>query len=82
MPMRNSTRFPCGTSALRAALNINGTAHRFHDTAEFGQQSIPGVLDNPTTVLSDLGIDKGAQMARELGVRPFLVHAGQLAVSG
>ena len=40
------------------------------------------VLDDPTTALSDLGGHKGAQMASELGVRPFFVHACQPAVSG
>jgi hypothetical protein len=69
-----------GIALHHAALNINGTAYRFHDAAEFSEQPIYGVLDDPTTVLSDPGVHKGAQMARELGARPFFVHACQPAV--
>src|SRR6476660_9256710 len=47
-----------GVAFNHAALDINSTAHRVHDTAELSQQPISGVLDNPPTVFGDLGIDK------------------------
>jgi hypothetical protein len=49
--------------------------------AEFGQQSISGVLDDPATVFSDLRLDNRAQMALEPDMRPFFVDAGQPAIA-
>jgi hypothetical protein len=57
------------------------TAHRVHNAAELGQHPVAGVLDNPPTVLGDLGIDKKAQVVLELRVRALFVHAGQPAVT-
>src|SRR6266516_3448575 len=50
-------------------LDIKGTTHRVHNAAELGQQPVAGVLDNSPTVLSNLGVDEGAQVILELGVR-------------
>src|SRR5262249_27681877 len=71
-----------GVTLRHAALDIDGTPHRVHDAAELSQQPISGVLDNPPSVLSDLGIDKGTQVILEPSVRALLVKAGQPAVSG
>jgi hypothetical protein len=53
-----------------AALDIESTPDRIHHAAELSEQPISGVLDDPPTVLSDLGIDERAQMVLEPGVRP------------
>jgi len=70
-----------GIALGHAALDIDGTPDRVHYAAELSQQPISGVLDNPPTVLGYLGIDEGAQVVLELGVRALFVHAGQPAVS-
>jgi hypothetical protein len=63
------------------ALDGNGAADRVHYAAELSQQPIPGVLDNPPAVLTDLRIHEGAQVTLELGVRALLILAGQAAVA-
>src|SRR5262245_12617304 len=70
-----------GITLNHAALDIHGTTHRVHDTAELSQQPVSGVLDDTSTVFGDLGKDKGAQMVRELGVCPLFIQASQPAVS-
>ena len=64
-----------GVALRHATLNIDGTAHRVHDAVELGQQPIAGVLDDPPTVLRDLGIDEGTQMVLELDVRGLFIEA-------
>src|SRR5262249_6556271 len=64
-----------------ASLDIDSAAHRVHDAAELSQQAIAGALDNAPTVLRDLGINEGAQVVREPGVRPLFVQAGQAAIA-
>jgi len=71
-----------GIALGHSALDIKSAANRVHYAAELSQQSISGVLDDPPTVLSDLGIDERAQMVLKPGVRPFFVQAGQPAVTG
>src|SRR5262245_47730337 len=58
-------------------------AHRNASTTllNSAKQPISGVLDNPPAVLSDLGIDQGAQVILELGVRALFVQTGQAAVA-
>jgi hypothetical protein len=70
-----------GVSLSHAPLDIDGTTHRIHYAAELCQQPISGVLDDPTTVLSDLGIDQGAQVVGEPDVRPLFIQAGQAAIA-
>src|SRR5207244_3459493 len=65
-----------------APLNIDGTTYRVHNAVELSQQPISGVLDNPPTVLRDLGIDERTQMVLKPGVRSLFVHTGQSAVAG
>jgi len=72
-------RFSCGTFH-HAALNIESTPHRIDYTAELSQHPVAGVLDNPSTVLSNFGFDQGAQMLNESGVRPLLVQTNQPAI--
>jgi hypothetical protein len=49
-----------GIALSHSPLNIDRTAHRVHYTAELSQQPISGILNDPPTVLSDLGIDQRA----------------------
>src|SRR6266542_1409610 len=44
-----------GIALRHAALDVHGTTHRVHDTAELGQHAVAGVLDDPPTVLGNLG---------------------------
>jgi len=69
-----------GIALCHAPLNIHGAPYRVHYATELGQQPVACVLDNPTAVFSDLGIDQGAQVILEPGVRPFFVQASQTAV--
>jgi hypothetical protein len=71
-----------GVTLRHATLNIDGTTHRVHDAVELGQQPIAGVLDDPPTVLRDLGIDEGTQMVLELDVGGLFIEARQPAVAG
>jgi hypothetical protein len=64
-----------------APLDIKSASHRVHNAAELSQHSVPGVLDDTSTVLSDLGTDERAQMVLKLGVRSLLVQASQPAVA-
>src|SRR5262249_7388949 len=68
-----------GIALCHAALNIDSAAHRVHDATELSKQPISGVLDNPPTMLSDLGIDERAQVILEPSVRALFVQAGQAA---
>src|SRR5262245_11820263 len=61
-----------GITLRHAPLDIDGATHRINYATELSQQPIAGVLDDPATVLSDLGIDKRAQMVLELCVRSLL----------
>jgi hypothetical protein len=62
-----------GIALGHAPLHIDRTTHHVHDAAELGQQAISGVLDNPPTVLGDLGIDERAQVILEPGVRALFI---------
>src|SRR5262249_20118282 len=63
------------------ALDIERATHRVNNAGELGQQAVASVLDNPPAVLSDLGINEGAQVILELGVRSLFVLPGQTAVA-
>jgi hypothetical protein len=65
-----------GVALGHAALDIDSTAYGIHNAGEHRQQPISGVLDDPPTVLSDLGIDEGTQVILKLGVRSLLIQAG------
>jgi hypothetical protein len=77
----SSETWQFGIALGHSPLDIKGTPHRIHHAAELSQHPVTGVLDNPPTVLGDLGIDEGAQMVLELGVRPFFIQASQPTVS-
>ena len=49
-----------GIALCHASLNIDRTTHCVYDAAELSKQPISGVLDDPPTVLGDLGIDQGS----------------------
>src|SRR5262249_38384576 len=64
-----------------SALDLQSAAQGVHDACKLSEQPISGVLDDPATVLSDLGIDQGAQVVGEPGVRPLFIQAGQAAIA-
>src|SRR5262249_59303502 len=64
------------------ALHPHSTAEGVHDAAKLSQQPISGILHDPPTMLSDLGLDERAQMVLEPSVRPLFVHARQQTVAG
>ena len=64
------------------ALDFDGTTHRVHDARELHQHSIPGGLDDPSTVLGDLRVYEGASMGLELAQSAALISSHQAAVSG
>jgi hypothetical protein len=70
-----------GTALTHSALDIECTAHRVHDAAELGEQPVSGIFDDTSTVLSNLGINEGAQVILKLNVRSLLVEADQAAVT-
>jgi hypothetical protein len=70
-----------GIALGHPALDIKSAAQCVHYAAKLSQHPVPGVLDDPATVFSDLGIDKGAQMVLKLDVRALFVHTGQPAVA-
>ena len=43
------------------ALDLDGATQRVDDTRELDQEPVAGCLDDPTTVLSDLGVAELAQ---------------------
>jgi hypothetical protein len=45
-----------GVSLGRRSLHFDRTAHRIDDAGEFDKQSVAGGLDDPASVLLDLGI--------------------------
>ena len=83
MPIRNSIRRSCGTSALRpqCALDLDGTAYRSYRARELHQQPITGDPDNSASVLRYLGRDKFAPMCLPLGERAFLVSTDKPTVA-
>jgi hypothetical protein len=70
-----------GVTLGHSPLDLDSASHRIHHAAELGKQSVAGVLDNPPTMLGDLGIDKRVQVVLELSMGAFLVQAGQAAVA-
>ena len=67
-------------SALRL-LNLSCAAQRVDDAGELHEQPVAGGLDDPTTVLGDLGIDQLAAMGLQPRKRPFLVGTDQPAIA-
>jgi hypothetical protein len=63
------------------ALDIKSAAHCVYYAAKLGQQPVPGVLDDPTTVFRNLRIDKNAKMGLKLDMRALFVHTGKAAVA-
>src|SRR5262249_52312549 len=80
MPMRNSMRLSGGTPVLRPghlALNVDGTAQRIDNTAEFDEQPVAGGFDEPAPVLGDCGIEELAAQPSETSEGAALVGADQ-----
>jgi hypothetical protein len=71
-----------GIALGHPALDIKSAAQCVHYAAKLSQHPVPGVLDDPATVFSDLGIDKSAQMGLKLNVRALFVRTCQPAVAG
>jgi hypothetical protein len=71
-----------GIALGHPALDIKSAAQCVHYAAKLSQHPVPGVLDDPATVFSDLGIDKRAQMVLKLDVRALFVRTCQAAVAG
>jgi hypothetical protein len=51
-----------GISLCHAALDFDRTALRVHHAAELRKHPIASVLDDPTAIFGDFGIDEDAQM--------------------
>jgi hypothetical protein len=80
-PMRRSERLAMpfhllGAEQFRAELRPHEesgrcsghvAAHRLNDTREFEERPVPGRLNDPTAVLSDLGVDQLVSMCLERG---------------
>jgi hypothetical protein len=82
MPMRNSIGLSSGTSALRWLMPCYAsTARGTASTTLLNSASGPGILGDPSAVLSDLAVDKRAQVTQEPSVRALFTLAGQAAVA-
>ena len=63
------------------ALHVNRAADRIHDTAEFHQHAVAGVLYDAPAVLFDLRIDQLAKKYLEVLLRPLLVRFHEARVA-
>src|SRR5262249_34887897 len=64
------------------ALDFHGAADRIHHARKFEKRAVTSRLDDPTTMLCNLGINKLAPMRLERGNSTLLVHTDQPAVTG
>ena len=71
-----------GVALGHASLNIDSAPDSIHDAAEFGQDSVAGILHNPAVMFGDLGIDEYTQALLQPNVRALLIHAAQVAIAG
>src|SRR5204862_958222 len=62
------------------ALDLVGTAHGFHNTYKFRQETVARVLYCSAPVLFDFGINQNAEMRLEPLVCPFFIHAHQTRI--
>jgi hypothetical protein len=63
-------------------LYLDSAAKRVHHAREIHEHAVPGGLDDPAPMLSDLGIYESLPVGLELGERAFFVSAHQAAVPG
>ena len=70
-----------GIALDNPALDIECATHCVHYATKLSQHPVSGVLDDPTTVFGNLGIDKSAQMGLKLDVGALFVHTGQPTVA-
>jgi hypothetical protein len=64
-----------------ASLDIDRTTYGIHRAAEFSQQPVSSVLDNPSSMLCDFWIYEGGQVLSKSDMRSLFVQTGQAAVS-
>jgi hypothetical protein len=64
-----------GVSLGHSALHFDGAAHRVDDAGELDEQSVAGGLDDPASVLLDLGITQLTSDRLQFGKRTFLILA-------
>jgi hypothetical protein len=66
-----------GLAVDHPPLNLDGAADGVHYAPKLRQEAVASVLDDPPTVLGDIGIDQLAEMHLEPLVRPFFVSTHQ-----
>jgi hypothetical protein len=63
-------------------LHLDRTPDGINRTLELGQKAVAGILDYPTPVLCDLGLDQLPEVRLEPFVRPLLIHPHQARITG
>ena len=71
-----------GIALEHAALNVDGAAHGIDHADIFHQHPVTGRLDDPASVLGDLGVDELLAMRFELAQRALFIDAHQPAIAG
>jgi hypothetical protein len=70
-----------GLPISHPALDLDGAAHRVHNTRKFRQQAVAGILYGMATMVLDLWLNYLAEMCPEAFVSPFLVRPHQARIS-
>jgi hypothetical protein len=76
--IRRHVRVPLG----HPTLNLDSTAEGVHYTRKLHEHAVSSGLDDPASVLGDLGVYKGSAVGLQLSERPFLVSSHEPGVPG